>query len=197
MEECFYVVGEDQACCSLATVMIIQLGGEVKLQSIEHGYGPFVAKIRNMNSIAQNVMPVVMLADGDQDTCVVAQRNKWMPPHPAGRFCLRLAVREAESWILSDREGLSQFADVSPAIIPVNPDELPDPKRSLLSVMQRSRKRVLRDEMLPGRSSNSLVGLGYNLHLKEFIETVWSAERAALNSPSLSRALNHIASLIP
>ncbi|HBP4656368.1 TPA: hypothetical protein L5599_000836 [Pseudomonas aeruginosa] len=197
MEDSFYVVGEDQACCSLATMMIVQLGGEVKHQSVERGFGPFVAKIRNMNTIAQNVMPVVMLADGDQGACVVAQRNEWMPLHPAGRFCLRLAVREAESWVLSDREGLSQFAEVSSATIPANPDGLPDPKRSLLNVMQRSRRRVLREEMLPGRASNALVGLGYNLHLKAFIETVWSAERAAQNSPSLLRALNRIAALIP
>lgn len=196
MAEEFFVVGEDQACCSLAKALITQLGGHVCQESIEHGFGRFVQKIPKMNAVALNVMPVLMLADGDQNPCVVAQRDAWMPPHPAARFCLRLAVREAESWVLSDRVGLSQFADVAGAVIPVNPDDLPDPKQSLLSVVRRSRKKILREEMLPGRRSDAPIGLGYNIHLKEFIETVWSAERAAQNSPSLSRALARVAALV-
>lgn len=192
-----YVVGEDGLCCALAKAMLVQTGslGTAAYEQNASGFGEFVKKIPKMNDAAA-VMPVLMLADGDQDACVVRQVKSWMPPHPSEKFMLRLAVREAESWILADREGLSTFADVNVAVIPGQPDLLPNPKETLLAVIRRSRRRILKDEMLPGRRSTASVGLGYVLHLTEFLAEHWSLERAAACSPSLSRSANRVIAVL-
>ncbi|MNT53121.1 hypothetical protein D3C72_1901960 [compost metagenome] len=130
-----------------------------------------------------------MIADGDQDPCVVAQRNAWLPNNPHENLILRLAVRETESWVLADYTAWSEFSEVSAAIIPPSPDELRDPKQSLLSLDAKSKKKVLREEMLPGRNSSAKVGLGYNVHMATFVRTAWSAFRAAERSASLRRAI--------
>lgn len=193
-----YTVGEDEVCCSLARALIAQseVQGIAKYSNIAGGFGAFVSDVERMNRVAANSMPVLMLADADQDPCVVNQVRNWMPRHPAPAFSMRLAVREAESWILADREGFSQFLEVSPDVLPPAPDTLDDPKQALLAIVRRSRKRILREEMLPARRSSAPVGLGYNIHLTDFISNHWSATRAMERSPSLARAIPRIADLL-
>lgn len=185
-----YVVGEDDACCALAKKILQQLElGDPRYEINTYGYGNFVKEIEGMNNVAANAMHVFMLADGDQGLCIVEQVRRWMPAHPADRFILRLAVREAESWVLADREGFSRFAQVSQDIIPREPDKIENSKQHLLSIVRKGKSRLLKDEMLPGKRSNAPVGLGYNDHLKAFIREEWCLERAIQNSPSLARAI--------
>ncbi|OMG64418.1 hypothetical protein AUR61_011225 [Stutzerimonas balearica] len=189
-----YVVGEDIACCSLAKAILEQLKlGVASYEQNTHGFGELVKIIDKMNGVAANAMPVLMIADGDQSECVVEQINSWMPAHPADKFVLRLAVREAESWVLADREGLSEFAQVDVSVVPREPDDIRDPKQSLLSIIRKSKRRDLKEEMLPGKKSKAPVGLGYNLHLSTFIRENWSLARASNNSPSLARAIPRLA----
>lgn len=198
MGERVVVVGEDQLCCALAEAIILQSnrGAIIQQRTITNGCAPFRAMIEKMNVVADSVMPVIMLADADQAPCVVTQRNTWMPPHPSPRLALRLAVREAEAWVLADHEGLSAFAQFSPALMNRTPDVIMDPKQELLRLIRRSKRRDLREEMLPRKGSSSPTGLGYNMHLKQFVQESWSAERAAERSPSLSRCIPRIAALL-
>lgn len=193
-----FIVGEDQLCTELAQALVIQSGKDVHIQNllVANGCGPFKGMIEKMNSVAWNVMPVLMLADADQATCVVTQRNQWIPTNPAPKFSLRLAVREAETWILADHEGLSEFANFSVALMDRSPDQLNDPKQELLRSIRRSKRRDLRDEMLPKKGAKNLVGLGYNLHLTRFVREFWNAERAAQRSPSLARSIPRVAALL-
>lgn len=198
MGQRIFIVGEDQLCCALAEAIILQAKKEAVIQQtiIANGCAPFKAMIEKMNNIAKNVMPVLMLADADQAPCVVTQRNAWIPAHPAPRFSLRLIVREAEAWILADHEGLSKFALLSPALMQRLPDEIDDPKQELLRLIRRSKRRDLKDEMLPRKASTSPVGLGYNIHLTQFVREYWSAERAMERSPSLARSIPRIVNLL-
>ncbi|WP_024667185.1 hypothetical protein [Pseudomonas syringae] len=186
----FFVMGEDQLCCDLAIAIVRQVcpGSSIANQICAGGFGPFKDKITALNSIATR-MPVLMLADGDQDNCVVKQRNSWMPARAHENLILRLAVREAESWVLADHEGFSQFAELSAAALPPLPDEIRDPKEALIGLIGRSKRRILRDEMLPNKQARAKTGLGYNLHLTGFVKEQWCAQRASERSPSLARSI--------
>jgi hypothetical protein len=198
MGERIVIVGEDQLCCALAVKLVVQSNKDAIIQqtTVANGCAPFRSMITKMNSIAQTVMPVLMLADADQAPCVVTQRNAWMPAHPSPRLSLRLALREAEAWVLADHEGLSAFAQFSPALMDRSPDEIRDPKQELLRLIRKSKRRDLREEMLPRKGSSNIVGLGYNIHLTQFVRDFWCVERASERSPSLSRAIPRIAALL-
>lgn len=197
MEGHIVIVGEDQLCCALAEKLVTYLNKETAIRTtVANGCGPFRTMIERYNSVAKAVTPVFMLADADQASCVVAQVDAWMPSYPSPRFSLRLAVREAEAWVLADHEGLSSFAQFSPALMSRDPDLIADPKQELLRLIRKSKRRDLRTEMLPGKGSSSHVGLGYNIHLTQFVREYWSAERASERSPSLLRAIPRVACLL-
>ncbi len=186
----FLLVGEDQLCCELGKAILHQVcpGSTISSEISTGGFGKFIEKVRSLNVLAAH-MPVLMIADGDQNPCVVAQRNAWLPADPHENLILRLAVRETESWVLADYTAWSEFAELNAAKIPVSPDELQDPKQTLLNLLAKSKKRVLKEEMLPSKNSSSKVGLGYNVHMAAFVRTAWSAVRAAERSDSLRRAI--------
>ena len=192
------LVGEDDLCCALGAALISQSGAMVSLDMLlsTGGAGPFRSTISRMNEVAAAGNRVLMVGDADQAACVVTQIRDWSPNNPSENLLIRLAVREAESWVLADEEGLAAFAKVSEAKIPPSPDELADPKADLLRVIRGCKRGDLKREMLPSKVSSPKVGLGYNLHLKTFVREHWRADRAARRSPSLARALPKIYSLL-
>lgn len=193
-----FLVGEDELCAGLAHALVLQSGAKARVENykVAGGYGPFRNDIEKMNRVAEKVMPVLMLADADQAPCPVTQRNALLPKHPSNRLALRLAVREAEAWVLADHEGFAEFAQVSRTRLPALPEQLNDPKSQLLSIIAKCKRRDLRTEMLPGKYDQSPVGLGYNVHLRDFVSNYWDSARAALRAPSLARALPRVAALL-
>jgi hypothetical protein len=192
-----FVVGEDQLCCSMAEALVAHAGVPVEIRPlITGGADPFRRKIPAMNKVADSVMPVLMVADGDQAACVVEQLNQWLPRNVSNRLLVRLAVREAEAWALADHVGFADFAQVSKDVVPPNPESEFDAKQALLSVIKRSRRRELRVEMLPSKGATSPVGLGYNVHMADFVKNHWSVDRAKERSPSLARTIPRIAELL-
>ncbi|UFH48851.1 DUF4276 family protein [Pseudomonas sp. KNUC1026] len=198
MPGALYIVGEDGLCCALAKALVRQCttSWHTGYEQNTSGFGEFVKYVAKMNQVASTTLPVLMLADGDQAPCPVEQIKAWLPPKPAARLMLRLAVRESESWVLADRQGLAAFLDISMAHIPAAPDELRAPKESLLTLIRKSKKRLLREEMLPAKQSRAPVGLGYVLHLESFLAEGWSLKRAAENSPSLARAAGRVSQVL-
>lgn len=193
-----YLVGEDDLCAALAQALVAQSGKAARIEhcAVTDGFGPFRARVEAMNNVAQRVMPVLMVADADQAPCPVTQLKAWLPHNPSNRLALRLAVREAEAWAMADHEGFAEFARLSPAQLPPEPESLSNPKQVLLKLIARCKRRDLRDEMLPGKRDRSPVGLGYNIHLKDFVSHYWLAERAASRAPSLARAMPRIVALL-
>ncbi|VVD78582.1 hypothetical protein [Pandoraea anhela] len=192
------VVGEDELCCVIAEALLSHVGVpfEIKQRLVSGGESKFRQKIPAMNNVAENVMPVLMIADADQAACVVEQRNLWLPRNPSMRLAMRLAVREAEAWVLADHVGFSKFANVSKDVFPTRPEAEIDPKQTLLGIVRRCKRRELREEMLPLKGATSPVGLGYNIHMREFVQKYWSVGRAAGRAPSLARAIPRIESLL-
>lgn len=192
-----FVVGEDELCCAIADALIAHTGVAPSIQQriVAGGAAPFRSRIPAMNNVARNVMPVLMIADADQAPCVVTQRNSWLPPNVSHRLSMRLAVKEAEAWILADHIGFSRFAVVSKDLFPAQPETENDPKQTLLALVKRSKRRELRDEMLPGKGATSPVGLGYNIHMTDFVKNHWNVNRAIDRAPSLARAIPRVFAL--
>lgn len=162
----------------------------------KQGFGYLKSKAIILNRIADRI-PVLLLTDLDQSTCLLEFKHKWLSVPESPNFMFRIAVREVESWILADRSAFADFLKISEARVPMYPDKLLDPKQTLLKLFKHSPKRSLRDEVLPKPHSTSLVGLGYNDIMRHFVAQYWSTKRAIVHSPSLNRAWNRITEFQP
>lgn len=88
---------------------------------------------------------------------------------------------------------LNKFANgMDIFLFPLNTDNIPNPKEFLVPLARRSKKRRLRDELVPEPGAKIPVGYGYNTRLMEFIREHWNLERAATISPSLKRTLDRL-----
>ena len=105
------------------------------------------------------------------------------------RVCLRVPVRETESWLMADAEGFATAFSISQGRLPDRPDELKDPKLHLVNVCRRSKSGAVRDTMPPRPGSGRSVGPEYTSRISGFARRSWDIERAAARSPSLARAL--------
>lgn len=184
------VVGEDGLCCALGERLLVEVlpGGQPLTPSIDtKGRTKLLARIDGYARQARYVQPVLCIADTDGE-CVRELLQKWRPHHAPPAFLFRLAVAEAESWVLADRQAFADHFAVSVQKIPLRTDEVDDPKSLLLRLIGRSKNRLFRTEMV-GEADASKQGTGYNIHLTGFVRERWSAARASAASESLARAL--------
>ena len=105
----------------------------------------------------------------------------------------RVAVRAIEAWLLADAERLAEYLGISQALIPRFPDQDDHPKRTLVNLARRSRKRVIREEMIPRPGSGAQVGPGYLSCVQAFVSagsSIWRPQVAQERSDSLRRCLH-------
>ncbi len=149
-------------------------------------------KIENFNQAARR-SPWIVLLDLNHDAdCAPALRSSLLPK-PSSKMNLRIAVREIESWLMGDPLRLSSFLGISPGKIPSNPDGLDDPKETMIKLASISRKRDIREDMVPRPGSRRSVGQAYSSRMIEFVndrKAGWRPAVAARNSVSLDRCLN-------
>lgn len=84
------------------------------------------------------------------------------------------------------------------ARVPPNPDAEPDPKTTLIDLARRSRRRAIREDIVPREGSGSRVGPGYAGRLIEFVMTAghpWRPNVAAQHSDSLRRCVEALQAL--
>lgn len=190
------VVGEDDLCCALGERLVAEALPDWVLsgQSINtHGITKLTPNLSRYVQQALHVQPVLCIADTDRH-CPVQLIRRWLPHGAHSRFLLRLAVSEAESWILADRHGTAEFFGVALKRVPASPETEPDAKRAVLQLAHQSKKRHLRQEMV-SQSDRSRQGTGYNLHLRSLVTGQWQPRRAAERSGSLQRALTRLSAL--
>ena len=136
--------------------------------------------------------PWIVLVDLDHDAdCAPALRRSWLP-NPSPYMCFRVAVRQLESWILADRERIARFLSVSASKIPHNPESIEAPKEMVITLARQSRRRDIREDMVPRPGSGRAVGPAYTARLIEFVMSEnmgWRPDIAARKSESLHRAL--------
>lgn len=145
-------------------------------------------RIHAYNNAARHA-PWIIVVDLDRDAeCAPPLRNEWLP-EPAPFLCFRIAVREVESWLMADRQGIASFLRVNPQAIPIDPEKLTDPKETLVNLARQSRDQELRKDMVPRPGSGRAIGPAYSSRLIEFAARRWRPEVAAARSNSLNRAI--------
>jgi hypothetical protein len=145
-------------------------------------------RIAGYNNAAR-IGPWVVLVDLNREAeCAPPLRDAWLR-QPAPMMCFRVAVRGVESWLLADRGRLARFLRVPISRIPTAPDSIEDPKRAVIELAARSRRRDIQEDMVPRPGSGRTVGPAYASRLIEFVGTHWNPEVAAGSSDSLRRCL--------
>ena len=78
---------------------------------------------------------------------------------------------------------------------PHDPDSVDDPKRALVNLARRSRRRAVRDEIVPREGSGRSVGPLYTTRMIEFVQNKaagWRINHALGVSDSLNRCVGHL-----
>ncbi len=136
---------------------------------------------------AARFSPWLVLRDLNSDEpCAPALRLRLLPT-PSQYMRLHIAVREMEAWLLADAEALSQFLAIPRSLVPDSPEEVPQPKLALVNLARRSRRRPLREALVPGSGSTAKVGPGYAAAVLEFTAHSWRPMAAEERAPSLRR----------
>lgn len=133
----------------------------------------------------------IFVTDLDQFESAQCLCNDWFglacPGLLPSQMIFRIAVREVESWIMADKEGIARFFNVSVANFTDTPDKIPDPKQYIFNIIRSKCRSKRFKEMLPLRGQ--AIGIEYNPLIVGFIVEHWNIENAMSNSPSLKRAI--------
>jgi hypothetical protein len=141
---------------------------------------------------AARFAPWLVLMDLNSDAeCAPALRAKLLSAE-APMMRLRIAVPEVESWLLGDRERFARFLRVPALGLPITPEAEANPKQSVVVIAQRSKRRDLREDIIPRPGSGRSEGPGYASRMIEFVlnrKRGWRPEVAAVHTDSLRRCL--------
>lgn len=145
-------------------------------------------RIRGFNNAARFQPWLVIIDLNDEAACPPLMLANWVPA-PASHLCFRVAVREIEAWLLADTHALATFLSVRRGAFPANPEAENDPKVRMVTLAQQSRRRAIREDMVPRPGSRRSTGPAYDSRLVEFVQSTWRPEIAAQTSDSLNRAI--------
>lgn len=133
-----------------------------------------------------------VIRDLDQDAACAAELCQQLLPSKSPHIVFRVVVRELESWLLADHEAFSSSFSVRASLLPADPDTLDDPKQTLFNVIARSRRRAVREEMLPRPNSGAREGPAYASRLADYATNAWRPTAAAERSESLARCIKRL-----
>jgi hypothetical protein len=140
-------------------------------------------------SDASKFLPHIVITDLDQKICAPQFLAEWINFDVHPNMLFRIAEKEIEAWILSDREAFSKFIGAPVSKIPADTQTLADPKLHIINLARKSRKKIMKD-ILPTGSGTQ--GPGYNLLLQDFVINYWNPDRAAANNKSLNKAIERL-----
>jgi hypothetical protein len=162
-----------------------------------NGFGYLRNTANKWNAAAAAGTPILLLTDLDRHNCAPELISGWLNQECHANFLFRVAVREVESWLLADSEGFAQFLGIRSALVPTQPDQVVDPKQTLINLARRSRRKTLKDSIVPRTGSTATQGPDYNSCLGDFVRKHWDSKTARDHSPSLNRAWQQIMSFEP
>lgn len=153
------------------------------------GYPWIEQHAESFNGLASSI-PILTLLDFMDIglPCPPEVVRRWLPNlHP--HMIFRVVVRELESWLLADREGIANFFRLALEKIPQTSEILPDPKQSLVNLARRARSSSVRSALVPQPGTTAQVGRLYTSEISRFIQEYWNLDQARLNAQSLHRCL--------
>jgi hypothetical protein len=177
--------------------LIAHVGAEPGPIHVKHGKANLRNGIQGYNAAARFAPWAVLVDLNHEAECAPPLVNDWLPS-PRQRIRLRIAVREVEAWLLADRARLARFLGVARSRIPQTPDNLDDPKQTMVNLGRGSRRRALREDMVPRPRSGIAQGPAYTSRLTEFVNDRakgWRPEVAAHGSDSLDRCIRSLRGL--
>ncbi|MBK7195603.1 MAG: hypothetical protein IPH80_24220 [Myxococcales bacterium] len=154
----------------------------------EHqGHGMLDAALPGYCRVAEH-MPWLVLRDLDTEVCAPALIER-LAPHRPPRMLLRVAVRAIESWFFADPETLAAFLGVAANKVPRDPDAEPWPKRAMVELARRSRRRDVKLDMVPAEGAKRYYGPAYTARMIEYASDHWRPSVARARSKSLARTI--------
>jgi hypothetical protein len=131
---------------------------------------------------------LLVLGDADRD-CPVTIRST-LEHQQCHRIEIRLAVREADAWLLGD-PGIADYLKAPRSKLPRAPESLADPKEELIRFASRSKAPNICREMKRKFPSQSQPP-GYNRIIPAFVREHWDPFVAADRCDSLRRCVNRL-----
>ncbi len=188
------LVCEDQLSADILVRMVSHARPQLSIRSVEvtRGNARIAASIGKYARASQAGVAHIILTDLDRAACPPSLLAEWKVPEVPGYLLFRIAVREVEAWLLADQPGLAKFLGIPAGKISVRPDEVNDPKETLMNLVRRCRNIRLKQDILPETGSSAKKGVFYNERFGHFARKDWNIERAAKMSPSLRKALLRI-----
>jgi hypothetical protein len=160
------------------------------------GYGYLKRLVGGINRAVKGT-PFIVLTDLDKANCPLALIEEWVHGVRNKNLILRVAVREVESWLLADRYSIAKYLGLNMSLIPLNPENLEDPKATLISLAKKSHYNQIRKDIVPQNGSTSKQGRNYNGRLSQFVKAVWSPNDASKSSNSLKKMINILENFQP
>lgn len=188
------VVIEDDLSLELVKQVLIKTNSSFIIDKVwpdttrnkaSRGNGYIFKKIKGFNNAA-NHSHFLVLTDLDTRECAPSFRAELVPQGCNKNMILRIAVREVEAWVLADRPGFADFLGIALKSLPDNMDDIKDPKELLFKIVKKSKKRDLKNGILP-HSSTAKYGPDYNGQLISFLQKHWNLKNAVKYSDSLNR----------
>ena len=161
------------------------------------GYGYIKKNIRGFNSAAKGT-PWLVLTDLDTRECPPSMIDRWFGPASLEpNLLFRVAVREVEAWLLAHRSAFAEFVGVREGLVPQDVEQIDNPKKKLIDIVRRSRRKRIREDIVPPQRSTREQGPDYNGRLVRFVEGHWDPRDCANACRSLDKAIHRIDSFTP
>jgi hypothetical protein len=166
----------------------------VNLRLRKQGFGYLRSRIDNFQALSRTHL-VFLLTDLDSARCAPSLQQSWLRGRSLGpNFLFRVAIREVESWLLADEDGIRSFLKIKSIKLPANLDTIENPKQTLLRLALKSPKAI-RDEVCAPPAAAAVQGPGYNIRLGAFVKDAWNHRKAAGRSESLRRTVRSLSAL--
>lgn len=189
------IVYEDLVHSAIIKKILARYKGKYLIASeISRGGRSYIQKlIEGLNYSANKNNPYLVLADLDHDVCAPSLIRRWLNGKSISKHLqIRIAVIEAEAWLLADKENISSFLSVKSTLLNgIDCEKLLDPKKTLIELAKKSRRREIRED-IGNLSGGRVQGPGYNRQLTTFIHDQWQVDKALVYSDSLQRMLQSL-----
>lgn len=160
------------------------------------GNGHIKENIARYNAAAKRT-PFIVVTDLDYLACPSQLISDWLKVPVENNMLFRIAVREAEAWVLGDRPAFARLLGIGLAAIPARPETLRDPKLELLTLAKKSRIRRIREGLVREDFPNPMQGPDYNGILTQFVASSWNPDTAQDICPSLKRMRERLNAFAP
>ncbi|MBA2779101.1 DUF4276 family protein [Billgrantia kenyensis] len=192
-----YTAVEDRLSAAVLERLVEETDGKLGIGVAipPKGSGDLKKKLPELIHLAPHI-PVVLLTDLDRKECAPSLIGEWLGQQAKpDKLLFRVAVREVEAWLLADKHNFARFAHIPPSKLPESPEDLNDPKQTLLNLVARHSPSSLKQDIVADHGHGPRQGLAYNERLSQFVYSCWDPEEASMRADSLARTRLRIGKL--